>query len=126
MDDVTIGSGFVKTTPAGSSSVMLARFLPTAREAHVGDTIEWTATDPGTPHTVTFGAAPNNPKAIINATNASAAIPASPPGHTVSSGFLGAPFASERFRVTFNAPGTYEYYCALHASLGMRGTIVVQ
>src|SRR5579875_2080638 len=56
------------------------------------------------------------------------------PGHAtissasqqVNSGFLGAPFPQGvQFRMTFTAPGTYAYYCALHDDLGMRGTITV-
>jgi plastocyanin len=124
-DAVTIGSGFVFTTGAGDQSVMIARFLPGTRTIHVGDSIDWTATDPATPHTVTFGPAPANPSAVVNATNNTAMLPTTPPGLTVSSGFLGKPFASQHFSVTFNAPGTYQYYCALHSSLGMVGSIVV-
>jgi plastocyanin len=122
---VTIGSGFVFTTGSGDQSVMIARFLPATRTIHVGDTIDWTANDPATPHTVTFGQAPANPAAVINATNNAAVLPTTPPGLTVSSGFLGEPFGRQHFQATFNAPGTYEYYCALHRDLGMRGTIIV-
>lgn len=104
---------------------MIARFLPGTRSIHVGDSIDWTATDPATPHTVTFGPAPANPAAVFNATNGSAVLPTTPAGMTVSSGFLGEPFARQRFTVTFNAPGAYEYYCALHRDLGMRGTMIV-
>lgn len=32
----------------------------------------------------------------------------------------------ESVEVVLNAPGTYEYYCAPHRSLGMTGRIVVQ
>jgi plastocyanin len=124
-DAVTIGSGFVFTTGSGDQSVMIARFLPATRRVHVGETIDWTATDPATPHTVTFGPAPGNPAAVVNSTNGSAVLPTTPPGLTVSSGFLGKPFAMQTFKVTFNAPGTYAYYCALHFALGMVGTIVV-
>jgi len=30
-----------------------------------------------------------------------------------------------RFRVTFTAPGTFNYICALHDDLGMKGTVIV-
>jgi plastocyanin len=30
-----------------------------------------------------------------------------------------------RFRVTFTAPGTYNYICAIHDTLGMTGTVLV-
>ena len=124
-DAVTIGSGFVFTTGAGDQSVMIARFLAGTRSIHVGETIDWTATDPATPHTVTFGNPPANPAAVVNASNGSAVLPTTPPGMTVSSGFLGKPSARQVFNGTFNAPGTYEYYCALHRDLGMVGTIIV-
>jgi plastocyanin len=31
-----------------------------------------------------------------------------------------------RFRVTFTSPGTFEYICAVHDELGMKGTVIVQ
>lgn len=34
--------------------------------------------------------------------------------------------AGERFAVTFDVPGTYEYFCIPHESQGMTGTIVVE
>jgi plastocyanin len=30
-----------------------------------------------------------------------------------------------RFRVTFTAPGTFNYICSLHDNLGMKGTVIV-
>jgi plastocyanin len=30
-----------------------------------------------------------------------------------------------RFRVTFTAPGSYNYICAVHDQLGMEGTVIV-
>lgn len=32
----------------------------------------------------------------------------------------------QNFSHTFETPGTYQYFCIPHESLGMRGTIVVQ
>jgi plastocyanin len=116
-DAVTIGSGFVLTTADGDSSVMIARFLPGTRRVHVGDTVDWTAQDPATPHTVTFGPAPANRAAVIGFVNGAAVEPTTPPGQTISSGFLGAPFPRQRVTVTFNAPGTYDYYCAVHPNM---------
>jgi plastocyanin len=34
--------------------------------------------------------------------------------------------AGAEFSLTFDKPGTYPYFCAVHADLGMKGTIVVQ
>jgi plastocyanin len=31
----------------------------------------------------------------------------------------------EPFTVTFTQPGTYDYICALHENMGMKGTITV-
>ena len=36
-----------------------------------------------------------------------------------------APLDFTRFRVTFMAPGTFNYICALHDDLGMKGTVIV-
>ena len=32
----------------------------------------------------------------------------------------------QSFTVTFNAPGTFNYICILHAYMGMVGTVVVE
>jgi plastocyanin len=34
--------------------------------------------------------------------------------------------SGDTFEVTFDRPGTYEYYCIPHESEGMKGTIVVE
>jgi plastocyanin len=34
--------------------------------------------------------------------------------------------AVTRFRVTFTSPGTFNYICALHDELDMKGIVVVQ
>ena len=41
------------------------------------------------------------------------------------SGLPETPLGVTRFRVTFTAPGTYEYICSLHDNLGMVGTVIV-
>ena len=40
-------------------------------------------------------------------------------------GLAQAPLGFTRFRVTFTHAGTYDYICALHDDLGMRGKIKV-
>jgi plastocyanin len=56
---------------------------------------------------------------------------------SVNSGFLGAPnqetngqpqatLDSTRFRVTFIAPGTFNYICGLHDLIGMIGKVIVK
>jgi plastocyanin len=36
-----------------------------------------------------------------------------------------APLGVTRFRITFTHAGTYDYICALHDGLGMRGKVIV-
>lgn len=138
-DDVTIGSAHaddVVTIPGGGEqSYLIARFLPDHRDVKVGQAITWTTSDFATPHTVTFGSPPSpptNPNPIGlggpgEQTTLSAPYPQLGSGPTVSSGFLG-DFSGTQgttFTVTFNAPGTYLYYCELHRDLGMTGTVTV-
>lgn len=150
---VTAGIGEVVATGGGTSYLAVMRFLKGTIKVHVGDTVEWTNLDPAEPHTITFGTEPANPPgpnppgpgvtvdtdgarhATISSLGASVhsgfiaaapqeriglaqAIPASPPppaaGQTVT-----------RFRVTFTVPGTFNYICALHDELGMKGKVVV-
>jgi plastocyanin len=35
------------------------------------------------------------------------------------------PLGVTRFQVTFKSPGTFNYICALHDKLGMKGTVIV-
>jgi hypothetical protein len=37
-----------------------------------------------------------------------------------------APLGVQRFRVTFNTPGTFNYICALHDELDMVGKVIVK
>jgi plastocyanin len=127
----TIGSGVATTIPnVGATSVMIARFLPGHLEIGVGDTVTWKTTDLATPHTVTFGDEPADPQTVVGTDGPGHATIASS-SQAVSSGFLKAgppppPSQGAEFRVTFTAPGTYAYICALHDELGMVGTIIVR
>lgn len=137
---VTSGTGQVLATGGGHQSVSVVRFLGQEVVIHAGETVEWTNDDPGTPHTITFGAEPANdmpPSAnvTVDADGARHAIITSPQ-ESVHSGFIvsapqertglpQAPIGVTRFRVTFTAPGTYPYICVLHDNLGMKGTVVV-
>ena len=139
---VTAGIGEVFR---GVGSVAVERFLPEQRVVHVGQSVTWTNRDPESPHTVTFGTLPqdqvppgrtlpeqpgslgptgNTPGSLAPGQGTLNAPPSS--SQWLSSGYLGAgrPLGTS-FNVTFEAPGTYPYYCALHDVLGMRGTIVV-
>ncbi|HLZ68658.1 MAG TPA: plastocyanin/azurin family copper-binding protein [Dehalococcoidia bacterium] len=131
----TVGAGEISSTSGGQQSFLIARFLPGTLEVKAGDTVTWTALDPATPHTVTFGALPvpfTNPNPINlsgpgEQTTLSTPYPQLLSGTTVSSGFLGAFPGTQgtTFQVTFTAPGTYRYYCELHHDLGMTGTVIV-
>jgi plastocyanin len=139
-NSVTAGVGEMASTAAGFQSLSIVRFLNGTITIHVGDTVEWTNLDPALPHTVTFGVDPANPgppsgnvtfdvdgagHATLHFVGDSAhsgifgaapedqvGVPQAAPGYTV-------------FRVTFTHPGTYDYICALHDTLGMVGKVVV-
>jgi plastocyanin len=131
----------ITTTGAGSHTAALMRFVPDTIVMHVGDTVEWMNLDPSINHTVTFGVEPADPRPFstnvqINSRGARQATISSP-DDSVNSGFLtpspqsraglaeAAPGAT-RFRVTFTSPGSFDYICAVHDQLGMKGTVVVQ
>jgi len=138
---VTVGIGAVLTTSgAGSQQLSLVRFLRPVIVVRAGDTVEWINRDPSEPHTVTFGAEPTDPRPP--STNVSptpdgarqATIQST--ADAVNSGILilafqdrpglpETPLGVTRFRVTFTAPGTYNYICALHDNLGMTGKVIV-
>jgi plastocyanin len=140
-DDVAAGIGEVVTmTGAGSQTVSLMRFVRRTIIVRVGDTIEWTSLDPSINHTVTFGSEPADPRpASGNVTptldGARQAVISST-SDSVNSGFL-SPAPQDRanlaqsnpgvtrFRVTFTSPGTFNYICAVHDQLDMKGTVIV-
>ncbi|MBV9265043.1 MAG: hypothetical protein JO061_02625, partial [Acidobacteriaceae bacterium] len=41
-------------------------------------------------------------------------------------GLAQSPPGKTRVRITFPQPGTYNYICAIHAGLGMKGTVIVR
>jgi plastocyanin len=116
------------------------RFMHRTIVVHVGETVEWTNSDPVTPHTITFGIEPavTNPPsanvtvdvdgarhATINSLTDnvhSGAIVAAPQDRN---GLAQSPLGVTRFRITFNNAGTYPYICALHDDLGMKGEVIV-
>ena len=140
--DVAAGIGeIVTTTGAGSQTASLMRFVRGTIVVRVGDTVEWTSLDPSINHTVTFGAEPADPRppstnVLPTSDGARQAVIVSP-ADSVNSGFLSpapqdraglaqAPPGVTRFRVTFTSPGTFNYICAVHDQLGMKGTIIVR
>lgn len=141
-NEVTAGiSEVVATTGGGPHTSAVFRFLRGTMNVHVGDTVEWTNLGPLVPHTVTFGIEPPvlpSPSANVT-TDSDGSLHAvvGSPTDNVHSGFLVAapqervglaqsPLGVTRFRVTFTAPGTFRYICALHDDLGMVGKVIVR
>jgi plastocyanin len=85
-------------------------FSPMTATIHVGDSILWVWGSTG--HTVTSGTAPTADNQFCSPNNADC-----PGFHTSSAGAT--------FNHQFLAAGTYQYFCEIHWSSGMTGTIVV-
>lgn len=113
-------------------------FLPGNLTIQTGDTVVWMSPSF---HTVTFVPLPPGPEFVVAVPqdagppllllNPEVVLPAKPAGiynelQYYNSGLIGlqAPFG-EAWVLTFNEPGTYEYFCAVHRELGMEGTITV-
>jgi plastocyanin len=139
--DVAAGIGeIVTTTGGGTQTASLMRFLRDTIVVQVGDTVEWTSLDPSINHTVTFGVEPADPRprsanVQLTSDGARQAVIGSP-ADSVNSGFLSptpqdraalaqAPLGVTRFRVTFTSAGRFNYICAVHDQLGMKGTVIV-
>lgn len=138
---VTAGVSTILATGGGSQTIAVMRFLGTTTNVHVGDTVEWTNRSTPVFHTITFGTEPVNdmppsPGVVVDIDGVRHAVINSP-SDNVNSGFIGAPNQETvgqpqaaldftRFRVTFNAPGTFNYICALHDEVGMKATVIVQ
>jgi plastocyanin len=140
-NSVAAGVGQIVTlTGVGSQTASLMRFLRGTIVVNVGDTVEWTNQDPSINHTVTFGTEPTDPRpassnVTLSSDGARQATIGSPTD-SVNSGFLTptpqdranlaqAAVGITRFRVTFTSPGTFDYICAVHDTLGMKGTVIV-
>jgi plastocyanin len=140
-NEVAAGVGqVVTTTGAGSQTASLMRFLRNTIVVRVGDTVVWTSLDPSINHTVSFGVEPSDPRPpsanVMLASDGARQAVISSPTDTVNSGFL-SPAPQDRanlaqsspgitrFRVTFTSPGTFNYICAVHDQLGMKGTVIV-
>jgi plastocyanin len=139
--DVAAGIGeVITTTGAGSQTASLMRFVRETIVIRVGDTVEWTSLDPSINHTVTFGDEPADPRppsaGVTPTSDGARQAVISTPGDNISSGFL-SPAPQDRanlaqanpgvtrFRVTFTSPGTFNYVCAVHDQLDMKGTVIV-
>jgi len=139
--EVTAGVSAILANGGGSQTAAVMRFLGATTVVHVGDTVEWTNLSAPPFHTITFGTEPANlmppsPGMVLDADGVRHAVISSP-NASVNSGFLGSPNQETvgqpqgpldftRFRVTFTAPGRFNYICGLHDLLGMIGTVIVQ
>ncbi|MEA2524011.1 MAG: hypothetical protein QOF73_1238 [Thermomicrobiales bacterium] len=122
--EVTAGAG-------GETQVRIQAFLPTELEIKAGDKVKWVHRAPGEPHTVSFiGAGETPPEDTIIEQFADGTpkfvqsmetfMPQG--GNTwsgtgwLNSGFMGIPQLGlpMEFEATFDTPGEYIYYCALH------------
>ena len=137
---VVVGAGKTLANGGGHNTISLMRFIEPELVIHAGATVEWTNYDPSMPHTITFGAEPQDPfppsgNVIVDADGARHATISST-SDRVHSGFIVSapqdetglpqtPLAPTRFRITFTTPGVYPYICALHDDLGMVGRIIV-
>jgi plastocyanin len=137
---VTAGIGEISTTAAGTQTLSVLRFAADNIIIHAGEMVEWDNDDPEDPHTITFGAEPEDlfdpsPNVTVDADGARHAVINSTT-ENVHSGFILAapqervglpqsPLSVTRFRITFTHSGTFPYKCALHDNLGMKGEIVV-
>ena len=102
------------TDPVGVSLEAIA-FSPPELTVPVGTTVTWTNQDEGVAHTVTSG----KPKKQ-GVPGISEDTPGKPDG--TFEGELDD--AGDTYEFTFDDPGTYRYYCAIHAP--MTGTIIVE
>ena len=101
---------------AASATVKITEqemFAPKTVTIHAGDTVEWVNSS-GAVHTVTDDPA-------LAATAKDSSLPAG--AVAFNSGFLK---SGQTYRHQFTVPGQYRYFCILHESSGMVGTVVVQ
>lgn len=144
-NSVVAGVGEVSSNAGGYQTSSLLRFVNGTITIHAGDTVEWTNHDPIEPHTITFAPESDDPanpfpssaNVTVDADGALHAIINSPSDIVHSGAILQAledegglpsnPLAANptRFRATFKQPGTYNYHCVFHDSLGMVGQVVV-
>jgi plastocyanin len=103
------GGGTMHTIHVGQTGFS---FDPSTLTIAVGDTVVWEFDSPS--HTVTSGSScmPDNKFCSQGAGNCSSITMTGAQGTT--------------FMQTFTTAGSYPYFCAIHCSVGMTGTITVQ
>ncbi len=99
-----------------NGTAMLMRFVRADIVVHVGDEVTFVNDGMGAPHTVTFGEEPADEFAAVG-------DPADFTGGDLSSGLM---LPKSTFTVKFNKAGDFDYICALHDFMGMKGTVEVR
>lgn len=123
---------------AGDPRAQSIEFMPKSLTIKAGDTVIWEAIEH---HTITFIPSPPAPKIIVPklqaegpplfTLNPKVLRPAKPagvydPAQYFNSGVLGETVRRRAsWALTFDKPGVYEYFCALHREMGMKGAITV-
>ena len=95
-------------------------FVPAEITVQAGDTVTWEVAG-GDVHTVTAyeDSVPNGAPYFASG----GAADESEAREELAAGLLQ---EGEAFEVTFEEPGTFEYFCIPHESAGMTGTVVVE
>jgi plastocyanin len=111
------GSSPAAAGESGDKEVLLEAiaFQPSTIEIEAGTTVVWTNKDDDVLHTVTSGKAKK--EGIPGQTEDT-------PGKPDGLFDMKLPDEGDTFEFTFDKPGTYTYYCAIHAP--MTGTVTVQ
>lgn len=124
----------------GDPHAALYDFGPKATTIKAGDSVTWVSSEF---HTVTFNPKPPPPDFIVPkpqgtnkppllTINPKLLLPSKPTAtydaaQYYNSGPLGLGLpGGNAFSLTFDKPGTYDYFCGVHVDLGMKGTIIVQ
>jgi plastocyanin len=122
--EVTVGAG-------GESELRVQAFLPDELAIKVGDTVRWVHRAPGEPHTISFIGAGETPPEDLSVEIFADGTPKFVQNNEtflaqggnvwsgtgwLNSGFIGIPQIGlpMEFAVTFDTPGDFIYYCALH------------
>ncbi|MEY2474931.1 MAG: hypothetical protein QOG87_246 [Actinomycetota bacterium] len=107
--DTSTTTTTTEATDGAAVTMKLIAFKPDAITIAPGTTVTWTQRDPGV-HTVTSGSVEQGTGGVTET-----------PDGTFDSGNLE---TGKTFRFTFDEPGTFSYFCAVHPAT-MRGRVQV-
>lgn len=99
-DEASGGDSAEGSARSDTVSMELISFKPEVTEVSAGDTVTWVNDEAASAHTVTSG----------EVEQGTGGVTASPDGR-FDSGNVG---PGDTFEFTFEEPGTYAYYCAIH------------